>query len=290
MTVLITTEQIASKILELVSASSPLSGVRLGVSIRDSFPGFTPRQYRCRNLRQFIQAHVPSVGEQGDGINLAYAIVDTPRSIEREPVKSDVTVTPAQWKAFTHPTHPYLLMGNPETGELRVLPNTKTVVPPWVTIPKCTSEALHSLASNFVSRLAPVYRVQLEHLLKEPRWYIQFHPKVAQMGFGVQWNLFRRDHLMSMLSKAISDAGIDLTKRVSNAPRPLEKVDPAGGNGSSSLSSTALQRADPFKKAPELAATSKEEMGRQSDQNKALLETAKRLLLVVTDILNTLDK
>src|SRR5688572_10357634 len=54
-------ELIARRLVDFVERSGPTLGARLGLLANTLFPGFSPRQYACRNLRAFIERHAPEL-------------------------------------------------------------------------------------------------------------------------------------------------------------------------------------------------------------------------------------
>ncbi len=72
-------QTIAQKAYDLVAQTpdKTMIGSRLGALLKLEFPDFSPLQFRTRNLRQFVKAHVPSLLERPNaGVDILFTAVD----------------------------------------------------------------------------------------------------------------------------------------------------------------------------------------------------------------------
>jgi len=98
-------EAIASKVVDLIQSSDAkqVTGVRLGVQIREAFQSFSPSLYRCKNLRQFVTENIPAVRViSHKGPEVIYGL-----SGEDAPQPTRWKVRTPEWKTFTTPRARY---------------------------------------------------------------------------------------------------------------------------------------------------------------------------------------
>lgn len=224
-------DEISSKILELVSstADKTLLGVRLGFMLKRSFPDFAPYHYQCRNLRQFVRTHVPSVSEKGhSGTDVIYAVGSfaSPTNDTAQPRAATSNFVPLpmvefEWKAYSNPAQRLSIAGNRETGELKVIGETETPHEPWVAIPKPSSEFHREIAEQFVSTLQEPLHTMLARTLNDHKWYVRFSTIAKVHGVGMQWTTFRRAKLIEKFKFSLSNLGIP--ERLTHA----KKIQPA---------------------------------------------------------------
>jgi hypothetical protein len=141
-------------------------------------------------------------------------------------IPSDIEYVPLptslyNWKAFSNPAHPFVLVANRETGTLQTLREGQLPTFPWVTVPKPTSEFHHEIANEFVSSQPEPLRTTLGALLHDPKWYVRFSSVATKNGLGSQWAAFRRTKLIESFKSSLSSLAVPVVPRF--AP-PSESV------------------------------------------------------------------
>jgi hypothetical protein len=218
-------QDITAKIFSLVDLSpkKTLLGVPLGILLRIDFPEFSAVEYGCRNLRQFIRLHVPRVIEVGrSGTDIFYTtasqpvvqppVVASPNSIQSQ--RGEFVPLPTSgynWKAYSNPSHPFVLIANRDNGELQVVGENQSQADPWVAIPKPSTEAHREIAKNFVGTQAGPLRDALERLLLDSKWYVQFSDAAKRAGVGPQWAVFRRKALIEKFNESLRNFHIPVS-------------------------------------------------------------------------------
>jgi hypothetical protein len=218
-------QDISNKIVQLVreAPGGTMLGVRLGASLRAYFPSFYPYNYRCRNLRHFIQKYVPTVFEKGRaGADLVYTTVsDAPIQDTFPPVSQDalshdasesgyvrLPTNPYIWKAYSNPSHPFIVGANRETGAVHVFPEGTTIAEPMVLMPKPTAEIHSEIAKEFTSTLPEPLQTSLGALLDNPKWYVRFSSVAMRNHVGPKWAAFRRGKLIERFNSSLRELAI----------------------------------------------------------------------------------
>jgi hypothetical protein len=210
-------QEIANRIFHLVNEAPDknILGVRLGASLRAHFPAFQPLNFRCRNLRHFISTYVPSVSEnRRSGADLLYTVADvldgaTPIAQNQADValgEAEYVRLPTNahnWKAYSNPAHPFVVVANLGTGILQTHPEGQLPLAPWVVIPKPTPEFHLEVASEFVSSQPEPLRTTLGALLHDPKWYVRFSAVATKNGLGARWTAFRRTKLIESFKSSL---------------------------------------------------------------------------------------
>lgn len=172
-------DHIAAKITDFVASAEnrQITGVRLGVQIRNEFPSFYPSAYYCKNLRQFISKNVPNVREAGQsGPDVIYGLVGDDVS---QPTRWKVP--PTAWRTFSNPNPRYNLHANLESFDVTTFPPGTQVGSPWVRIQSC-SEALHmQIAKDFILTIPEPTRDLLQATLGEPKWWLSLSNKAREL-------------------------------------------------------------------------------------------------------------
>lgn len=214
-------QEISEKIVQLINGTPErtILGVRLGAALKANFPEFQPYEYRCRNLRQFIGKYIPAVSEKGrSGADLVYTVSsgtgeapltqsrESPASTESEYVR--LPTNSYNWKAYSNPAYPYVVVANRETGVLQTIPEGSSAVSPWVIVPKPTAAVHSNIASEFVSGLPEPMRTNLGQLLRDQKWYVRFSSVALRNGLGPRWASFRRAKLSERFNSSLRDLAI----------------------------------------------------------------------------------
>jgi hypothetical protein len=238
---------IAYRILQLLekSETKSVAGSQLRTLLNFEFPGFKPEIYGCRNLRDFVIKNVSVVGEIGrTGADLVYGLrpqeqmnvgpaakVIAPTPIEQAPAAIPATGTtsepqnpfidPSVWKTFVSPRAPYKLFGNPQTGELWVVPPGETApTTPWLRIPQCPESVHFQIAKDFISTLSEdSHRQSLGDELNKPRWWDSYFLKAQQLGLLTAWGVFRRHRLIREFESTLKNLGIPVIQYREALPR-----------------------------------------------------------------------
>jgi hypothetical protein len=215
----ISIQSISDILVQGISAApnQRILGARLGALLRTAYPGFSPADFQSRNLRQLIRTYVPAVEEKGrSGPDFIYGLaLDSTRPVPGHPSVlarlPDNQTSPApatfDWKAFSNPTYPFSLAANTETGEFQAIAGTE-VTPPWVPLPKPTSEDHHGIAKAFTETLSGEVRQPLERVLEDPKWFVTFSSAAKRLGVGTAWAVFRTSQLRDRFRASLSVLGI----------------------------------------------------------------------------------
>jgi hypothetical protein len=229
--------EVATKITELLDSAvnRQMTGVRLGVEIRNAFPYFSPSLYRCKNLRQFISKHVPSVKELGQsGPDVLYGL-----SGEEGPAPTRWKVPSQAWRTFTNPHPRYALYANVGTFELTTFHPTASVEAPWIRVPSSSDEAHIRIAKHFITTVPELMQQPLEKALEQPKWWFAFVLETRQVGLYQQWSVFRHHELWKLLISTLDNLDV----RQSSAPVG-ERVPPPTGAASYVAPSSPVPLAD----------------------------------------------
>lgn len=246
-------QEISSKIVEIIESSPDKTalGVRLGLQVRSFFPGFQAVDYQARNLRDFIRMYVPRVSESGrSGQDVVYT-TESPIAAQASgsalqppapaPAKAhapDFVPLPTNgycWKAYSNPSHPFVLAANRETGDLRVTPEGTAMPAPWVVVPKPPEPFHRETATEFVSTLQEPGKTTLARVLSDKKWYVRFSSVAKSASVGPQWSAFRRMRLIERFNA-------DLRRlEIPHPPRP-NRQPVAAGSLASVAENVHLQR------------------------------------------------
>lgn len=227
-------QEISSKIIQLVreAPGGTMLGVRLGASLRAFFPAFYPYNYRCRNLRHFIQKYAPTVSEKGRaGADVVYTIADAPVQnafplVPQDPPSPNpneagyvrLPTSPYIWKAYSNPAHPFVVAANRATGALQVFPEGTTLTEPLVLLPKPTAGVHSEIAKEFTSTLPEPLQTSLGALLDNPKWYVRFSSVAMRNGVGPKWGAFRRAKLIDRFNSSLRELAIPAITHFTRAP------------------------------------------------------------------------
>lgn len=219
-----TNEEIAAQIVEIVrqAPGQKILGTQLAVDLRRA-AGFDPNVHG--RLKNFISTNVPSVqrigpsggdsfyGMAGDG-NGEPETTEGP-VIPASPVDPETlsrTLDGSIWKVYASPGSMFHLVGNPKTGELRVIaPGLPTPETPWVAIPSCPVSVHTEIAKAFLAQLQDgEKRAALEEIVDKSGSGPEsgFYQKVAAFRLVPEWIQFRRKKIIAQLAAALQDAGI----------------------------------------------------------------------------------
>lgn len=205
-------EQVSSQIVELVKSSKNqvITGVRLGVEIRVSFPSFFPQVFRCRNLREFIVRHVPEVKQVGQsGPEIWYGLAS-----DTTPASTRWKVPTSSWRTFTTPHPRYALYANVSTFDVATFPQSVPVGTPWVRVQSCSESEHLRIAMDFLPTIEAGQREALERVLQEPRWWDGFAMETRRLNISQQWISFRHRELfkalMTALDASLTSSGIEV--------------------------------------------------------------------------------
>jgi hypothetical protein len=211
---------ISEKIVELVGKSQgkSLLGVRLGAALKATFPAFVPAQYQCKNLRQFIKKHVPAVAEiEYSGVDVLYGLTNPDdvrpaetrvAGIENNSPVISLPIDIIAWKAYSNPSYPFSVAANPTTGEIKAIGQRDAIQPPWISIPKVSSDTHRKIASEFVNNLQDPSRSVLQNVLAGDQWYVSFFGTTKRLELSRQWGLYKREHLIRLFTEALHSHGI----------------------------------------------------------------------------------
>ncbi len=217
-----------------------LSGTQIAQVLRIAHPDFSPASFGCYNVRNFISKYVRSVREVGRaGADFIYGVSP---AASLTPTSSGAPVSDAPfvqsrsrsgyldakvWKTFTAPMTPFTLVGNQQTGEIRVQ-SSKDPEPekPWVRVPSLSAEFHRELAVEFVANLtSDDSRKILSDTLSRPRWWNEFYSAVMGLALARQWNSFRSRKIMQNYEGSLKALGIPLsqeqTVRSTSSPAPI---------------------------------------------------------------------
>jgi hypothetical protein len=216
-------QDISNRITRIIedAPDHSLLGVRLGASIKQSFPDFHPALYGSRNLRHFIRTYVSEVAEKRhSGTDVVYTLAGSPNDppsglsftvplqpplpgfeIASEP--EPLPVKPLLWKAYSNPAYRFALAVNRETGEIRMYPVGMSASDPWTIITKPGADAHVSIAKDFVETLSGVAQTTLQRELVDSKWYVRFSTMASKMGVGPRWTSFRRRRLIALFNAAL---------------------------------------------------------------------------------------
>lgn len=207
----------------------PILGSSLGLQIKTHFPDFNPLVYNCRNLRQFLQLHVPEIGETGrKGQDVEYALkpagsfveasplicatAETPKaetwsSIPTQPIRHDL------WKTFVSPTGAYQIYVDPSQHTFQVLRRAEPAPPvPWVRVPPCPAEVHISIAREFLKQVSdPEHRRELESVLVSGSWWDEFLRTTRLRGLDKDWIRYRRTRLSQEFERTLSAIGVPVS-------------------------------------------------------------------------------
>jgi hypothetical protein len=217
--------QITDKILDIVTNSPDhtVLGVRLGSALKKNFQAFAPAVYQCRNLRMFVNKYVPAIVEKeyngvdvvytlatGDALNLKDDIeVAVGAATERPAPFISLPADTLTWKAYSNPAYPFKVLANPETGDLRAVPERDAPQDPWLAIPKLAATVHHEIASEFVASLTnPTAKATLSALLSDPQWYVTFFGTAKRLGLSQHYGAFKRERLIKHFNEALKEHGI----------------------------------------------------------------------------------
>lgn len=220
-------ENVAAQIAELIRKlpSKTVAGSRLSAWVGLTFPEFSPAQYSCANLRDFIRTHASSVSEIGrTGEDIIYGlhgaqIAEGPEvhKTNEQPLSPQdkeprISVDTTIWKTFSSPQAPYKLFGHPESGFLQVVaPGAPSPGVPWVNIPSCSPETNLQIAKDFISNLEnESHRQLLTQILGIPRWWIPFFINAKNVGLAREWISFRRKRIILEFQESLKSHGIPL--------------------------------------------------------------------------------
>jgi hypothetical protein len=238
---------IASHVIQLLEKSETkrLAGSQLRTLLNFEFPGFKPEIYGCGNLRQFITKNVSLVGELGRaGADVVYGLkpqeqtnvapaanvnapttateIQAPAETPAREVTSEAQVflDPSVWKTFASPRAPYKLFGNPQTGDLRVVPpGEATPTSPWLRIPPCPEASHLQIAKDFISTLPEEsHRRWLADELDKPRWWDAYFLKAQQLDLLTAWGAFRRQRLTREFESTLKNLGIPFVQYRESLP------------------------------------------------------------------------
>jgi hypothetical protein len=211
-------QEVATRIVDLLGSAvnRQMTGVRLGVEIRNAFPYFSPTLYRCKNLRQFITMRVPLVKELGQsGPDVLYGLAG-----EEGPAPTRWKVPTPAWRTFTNPHPRYALYANPGTFQLTTFHPTACVEAPWVRVPSSTEEAHVQIARDFIATVPELLQQPLEKALLESKWWFAFVLEARQAGLYQQWSVFRHRELWKLLLSTLD--GLPGGQQPSTPPADLQ--------------------------------------------------------------------
>jgi hypothetical protein len=218
-------EAVASKVVDLIQATDArqITGVRLGVQIRNAFPSFSPSAYGCRNLREFIFKHVPKVRLVGQqtGPEIIYVLAG-----EDSPQPARWKVRTQEWRTFVNPHPRYALHANPQTFDVATFPQKATVSPPWVRIESCSETAHVDMAKEFLRTLSDALREPMERTLQEHKWWFMFTVKARELGIYPQWSAFRHRELWKILLTALEQTENALPATETTPPEEATTIEP----------------------------------------------------------------
>lgn len=214
----ITSQSISESLIKFVSDApgKVILGARLGGLIRAAHPTFSPSLFHSRNLRQFIHTHVPEIVERGrSGPDYFYGLASageggTLSSFEALPFVPRSRTT-FDWKVYSNPSNPFVVVANRFTGELQTRTRRTEVSEPWVEIQKPTSEDHLQIARDFLKAIPEPAQSTLSKILAEPLWYVNFSASARNCGIGSDWATFRTSHLRDLFNKSLAELGIPKT-------------------------------------------------------------------------------
>ena len=196
--------------------SQRILGAQLGALLKSAHPSFSSSDFQSRNLRQFIRTHLPAIEEKGrSGPDFIYGLTTSAGSelFKSGAAHSGFPSVPTlrtsfDWKAFSNPSYPFVLLANRDTGEFQSRRPGADLPEPWVTLPKPTPNDHLEIARDFVQTLTGPTREVLDGVLASPIWYASFSAIAKSHGVGSEWASFRTSRLRKAFYAAITSAGV----------------------------------------------------------------------------------
>jgi hypothetical protein len=118
----------------------------------------------------------------------------------------------AIWRTFASPRTAYRLYGDPTTGKLIVLPpGGEAPGDSWREVPHLSAEKHVEIAGDFVGTLSTDLASRLKDQFKTTEWWLPFYDEVKRLGLVVQWNNFRREHILEQMRSVLAEIGVPAT-------------------------------------------------------------------------------
>lgn len=244
-------DKIVDRVLEVLRELPDrlILGSHLGLQIKTHFPDFNPSAYGCRNLRQFLQLHVPQILETGrSGQDVQYSLRPASSSVEAIPVedvagaattetRSTSPTPPVRhdlWKTFVSPIGHYQMYVEPKQHRFQILRQGEPAPPaPWVHVPPCPAKVHVGIAREFLQRLSdPALRSRLEGALGSGIWWVEFLRISRLEGLDKDWIKFRRARLSEEFERALLAIGVPVSAAAGAwSPSTLRTPRPMTGAG-----------------------------------------------------------
>ena len=254
--------EIAQYLTESVKSSptKTLTGGQLSLLIKVRYLDFDPIQYQAKNLRAFVQEHVPELRIVGKaGMDIRYGLESTPQEglqqSESVPVVHGaeplaplrvLLSTPRVWKTFVSPTSPFRVSVQPTTGQIRVVHVTERTPEDWRTIEPISANVLLEVARDFVSELPQLQQDALAETLNRPKWWLPFFDVLRTLSLKSRWIVFRRRSIVEEFERAMGklERPMDLEQHATPVvePRPAPAGTPPPVTVDSKLRSSVARR------------------------------------------------
>jgi len=210
-------ESFRRALIDAVMKAGPMKGLR-GTNARDVLgKDFTPVDFGCRNLRQFIQEQVPSLKIIGSsGGDVVWGLTDwspLPTRAHTEQRVSD----PRQdslWRIWVSPLSHQVIVVNLETSEFRGAPSDEPIEECFVRIEPLNMLAHRNIAQAFVDAghiQDPAMRASLASAIgnSDGDWWKQWNQilHTDHTSFHV-WRRYRVEELRRQLRERLEALGI----------------------------------------------------------------------------------
>lgn len=241
---MINEQEVAQFIIERMKQSPGMLGAPLGALTNAQFPGINFR-LNYGGLRAFVEQFCGSEVEiiRGQwGKDDLYQLRSAGQSGEASgtaPASSETAASPIEtpWKVFTVPESRGRLYVNPESETVKVAQAAGPVPePPFVEVPKLTSEEHHRFATEFLPQIEMDERERFQELLAGENFWQRWFAATRTFAGGKYlkpWLTFRFDRICELLRERLRALGIsdiaalicvEKVKQSKAADRPVPAV------------------------------------------------------------------